>query len=273
MNPRAVALWSASALTIVLIGNNPVYRALVGLAAIAFLAAASSSRLSAKPLLALAAAAIPITVALNLAFGHAGDHVFARLPSAIPAIGGAITLESLTFGLASGIGVMAAVLAAAPLSRVLEPHELLAIVPAALSRTGVTLAAALNLVPGLGRSFRGVYEAQALRGKPQGRFRAAGEVLVPAMLTAIEGSIQMAESMEARGFGGGRRTSFQATRWSARDVFVGATALAAASIFVAARLRGVSLDWFPFPTLQAPGVEAGLAAACGLLAAPSITWR
>ena len=34
MNPRAVAAWSAASVVIVLAGNNPVYRALVLLAAL-----------------------------------------------------------------------------------------------------------------------------------------------------------------------------------------------------------------------------------------------
>ena len=148
INPRAVALWSASALAMVLLGNNPVYRLLVALAALAFVGAAARAAVALRPLLILAASAVAISVVVNLAFGHAGDHVLATVPRGIPALGGVITLESLLFGVSNGVGVCAALFSAAPLSLVLEPHELLSVVPAAFSRTGVALAASSTWCPG-----------------------------------------------------------------------------------------------------------------------------
>ena len=41
---------------------------------------------------------------------------------------------------------------------------------------------------------------------------------MPVVLTAIEDSVLLAEAMEARGFGAGRRTSYATTTWTRRDV-------------------------------------------------------
>src|SRR5260370_33899175 len=79
--------------------------------------------------------------------------------------------------------------------------------PAALSRSGAAIAASLNLMPSVSASFVQVSEAQRLRGwRPRGP-RSWAEVVVPVVLTSVEGSIQLAESMEAPGFGSDPRTA------------------------------------------------------------------
>jgi energy-coupling factor transport system permease protein len=93
------------------------------------------------------------------------------------------------------------------------------------------------------------------------------------VLTAIEDSVRLAEAMEARGFGGGRRTSYAAASWSARDLAVVGAALGAAGLFVGLRLAGVAVDWYPYPTLYLPPINPALVIGCLALALPSVTLR
>ena len=156
-------------------------------------------------------------VFLNFVSAHLGTTVLFALPDAIPGVGGPYTLEALASGVSGGLTIAAAILAAAPFSLLLKSYEVMDALPPALSRTGTAIAASLNLVPAVATSFAEVTEAQRLRGwRPRGP-RSWSEVVVPVVLTSVEGSIQLAESMESRGYGSGARTSMRAVRLSARD--------------------------------------------------------
>jgi energy-coupling factor transport system permease protein len=268
VNARAVAAWSAACLFIVLFTTNPAYKVLVLAAAIASLSAGAGLHRMRGLLTAVILIAVFAT-ALNFASAHLGSTVLFSLPSAIPGLGGPYTLEALAAGVSGGITVGAAIVAAAPFSLILASHDVMDALPAALSRTGAAIAASLNLVPSVAASFVQVSEAQRLRGwRPRGP-RSWAEVVVPVVLTSVEGSIQLAESMEARGFGSGPRTSLHRSALKTRDwILVGASA-AAVLLFVAAQASG----WYPYPTLTWPVVGLAPLAACLLLFAPVLVWR
>src|SRR2546428_9972946 len=204
MNARSVAAWSGACLFIVLSTTNPVYKAVVLAAALSALAAGAGWR-RIRGLLVAVLLISAFAALLNFVSAHLGSTVVFDLPSRLLAIGGPYTLEALAFGASGGITIAAAILSAAPFSLLLASHEVMDALPAPLSRTGVVIAASLNLVPAVATSFVQVTEAQRLRGwRPRGP-RSWMEVVVPVVLTSVEGSIQLAESMEARGFGSGRR--------------------------------------------------------------------
>ena len=272
MNARAAAAWSAAAIVIVVAGNNPVYRILVALAALNLLVAWRRPGRSLRGLLGLVLSAGVFSIALNLLLSHGGTHVFAHLPTWLPGVGGPMSLESAAFGLGAATGVSSAALAVAPLSAILEPHQLIDALPGPLQRTGAALAGSLNLVPGIARSFVGVREAQRLRGVSGARAGARG-VLVPVLLTAMESSVELAEAMEARGYGSGPRTRFRPERWSSHDVVTIAAAVLGATAFLAGRATGAAQDWYPFPTLVAPLVSITMVGACALLLVPSLLSR
>jgi energy-coupling factor transport system permease protein len=266
--PRAWLVWSLAAVTVALSTDNPVYRGLVALVALNVLLTWLPRGRRLRPMAVALLIAAALGGLVNVLAGHAGVDVIARLPADWPLVGGALTWESLAFGGAIGLGLVAALLAVAPLSLVLEPHDVVDAMPGPLERTGIAVATSLNLVSGFGRTFSAVRDAQRMRGwRPRG-LRSWNEVLVPVFLTAIEDSVLLAEAMEARGFGAGRRTSFARAAWTRWDVVVVAAALAAAAIFIGARLAGVAVDWYPYPTLYLPPISPWLVAGCLVLALP-----
>jgi len=268
--PRAWLVWSMAAVTIALLTNNPVYRVLVVLAAINVLVAWLPPERNPKPLVIALAAAAVLAALISALAGHTGADVLFRLPAWVPLAGGPITLESVVYGGAMGLGLVAALLAAAPLSLVLEPHDVVDAMPSALERTGIAVATSMNLVSGIGRTFVSVRDAQQMRGwRPRG-LRSWNEVLVPVVLTAIEDSVLLAEAMEARGFGAGKRTSYSTTSWTRWDAAVALSALAGALLFVGARLAGVAVDWYPYPTLALPPIQPLLVLGCLALALPAL---
>jgi energy-coupling factor transport system permease protein len=272
MNARAVAAWSAACLFIVLFTTNPAYKALVLAAAIASLSAGAGLHRM-KGLLTGVVLIAAFATCLNFVSAHLGSTVLFSLPQAIPAIGGSYTLEALGAGMSGGLTVGAAIVAAAPFSLMLASHDVMDALPSTLSRTGAAIAASLNLVPSVASSFVQVTEAQRLRGwRPRGP-RSWAEVVIPVVLTSVEGSIQLAESMEARGFGSGPRTSLGRLPLTTADWVLASASAAAVLAFLAVHAAGWAADWYPYPTLAMPAINAVAIAACLLLFAPVLIWR
>jgi energy-coupling factor transport system permease protein len=273
MNPRALALWSLSAVTIALATGNPVYRVLVLLCAVNLLIALRRPGTSLRGLvIALLVAAI-IAAAVTTLASHTGHHVLASLPPGIPVIGGSLTLEAAAFGMATGLGIAASVLGAASLSLVLQPHELVDALPAVLARTGAAVGTALNLIPGIARSAVEIRDAQRMRGWRSRRIREWPDLAVPIVLTALESSLTMAEAMEARGYGSGARTHYARHVWRGGDIIVAVAAPVAAAVFVALRIAGAITDWYPFPDLTSPNLDVAGVVCCVALAIPLLVWR
>lgn len=272
MDGRSVAAWAAACLFVVLSTTNPAYKVLILGVVLAVLFASAGLRRM-RPLLVGVGAIASFATLLNFASAHLGTTVLFSLPSGLPAVGGPYTLEALVFGASGGLTIATAVLAASPFSLLLQPHEVVAALPRAFSRTGTAVAASMNLVPAISRSFVQVSEAQRFRGwRPRGP-RSWAEVVVPVVLTSVENSLQLAESMEARGFASAPRTSAGATPLGRADWLVVAGACVAAASFGLARLAGWAADWQPYPTLALPAIDARAVLACLFLLFPVVAWR
>jgi energy-coupling factor transport system permease protein len=269
LSPRAWLIWSLAAVAVALSTDNPVYRGLVAIAALNVLIAWLPPGRRLKPLAFGLVFAVFFAVLINGLAGHGGADVIVRVPDAIPVFGGPITVEAVLFGGAVGLGLVAALLAVAPLSLVLESHDVIDALPARLERTGIAVATSLNLVSGIGSTFQSVRDAQVMRGWRARGIRSWREVFVPVVLTAIEDSILLAEAMEARGFGAGRRSSYSSATWRWLDSLVVLAGAGAVAVFVGVRLIGANPDWYPYPTLYLPPIQPVLVAACLALALPA----
>ncbi|MGH2513256.1 MAG: energy-coupling factor transporter transmembrane component T [Candidatus Limnocylindrales bacterium] len=270
MNARALIAWSMAGLIVALSTTNPLYRAIVALVALNVLL---RWRRPEQDLRFLVRAIIFTTVGavvLNLAVAHVGATALFSLPADWPVVGGPWTLESAGYGLDTALGLAAAVLAVAPLSYVIEPHEFVDALPQPVERAGIVVAAALNLVPGIGRSFRQVRDAQTMRGWRPSGLRSWSEVIVPVALTAVEGSLELAEAMEARAFGSGARTRYAPSHWTRWDVGIGLASGAAIAIAIGARAAGLAPDWYPYPSLSLPPADPAMLVAALL---PAIAIR
>jgi energy-coupling factor transport system permease protein len=272
VSARAVAAWTAACLLIVLMTTNPAYKALVLAAALSALIAGAGVRRLKRPLIAVCILAA-FSALLNFVSAHLGATVLFALPAAIPGVGGPFTLEALAYGIVGGITIAAAVLAAAPFSIMLAAHDVVDAMPRWLSSTGSAVAASMNLVPAIGTTFVQVSEAQRMRGwRPRGP-RSWAEVVVPVVLTSVESSIQLAESMEARGFASGPRTFYARPRMRARDWAVVAASAAALALFTVSSAAGWAAPWAAYPYLVAPEIDVRPLLACALLFVPVVVWR
>lgn len=273
MNPRVLAAWSAAGLGLALISTNPFNRAVVLLAALNVTVALTPRhpRLT-RALLTIAVAATGAVV-LTALFSHTGAHTLLVLPAWIPGLGGAVTLEAIVYGFSIALGLLAAMASLAPLSLVLDPHQLIDALPRRLERTAIVVGTALALVPGLANSVTAVRDAQMMRGwRPRG-LRSWAEIVSPVVVGAMESSLQLAETMEARGYGSGFRTRYALPRSGIGDLLVALASALAVALTVVARVIGADPDWYPFPRVTPPPMAPLSLLAALLLLTPVLVWR
>ncbi len=205
-------LWLLAALLPAMLTRNPLYLVTLLLAvAVAYNTIGKLSPMTSSWGVFLKAGLLlaTLSVLFNLLTVHYGDTVMFKLPRlklhlgglTVLDLGGQTTLESLTYGLTSGLSLVAILLIFATFNVLVDHHRLLRRTPAFLYQTGMITSIAVAFVPQMVSSLQEIREAQAIRGH---RFRGVRDLLplfVPLLTTGLERAIQLAESMEARGFG------------------------------------------------------------------------
>jgi len=207
-HPYTWLAWLAATAAPALLTRNPIYLSVLLLAVgltYRTLAREHPEHRGWEFLIRLAVLLWLFTTLFNALTVHAGATVIFRLPTRWPVIGGPITLEAAAYGLASGLSLLTILVTFITFHMALDPGRLLRLVPAALFQAGVVTAIAITFVPQMIRSVQEIKEAQEIRGH---RFRGVRDLLplfIPLLTTALERAIQLAESMEARGFGASTR--------------------------------------------------------------------
>lgn len=159
--------------------------------------------------LALGAGVMVLRLALQLVFApSAPGQVLVRLPEAeLPAwaagvrVGGPVTAEALLRAAYEGLRLLVLLAAVGAAGSLAEPYRLLRSLPAALHEAGVALSVALTVAPQAGAASARVRDARRLRGRPTRGLAAVRGVALPVLEGALDRSVELAASMDARGFG------------------------------------------------------------------------
>jgi energy-coupling factor transport system permease protein len=174
--------------------------------------------MSFRPYLWLGLLVIVLRVAFRVVFGgQYGDTVVLDLPL-VPLPGwaagitlfGPVTSESLLFGLYDGMRLATLLICVGAANTLANPKRLLASLPPALYEVGTAVVIALSLFPQLAESVQRVQRARRLRGDPGRGVGALRRVVVPVLEDALEKSLALAASMDARGYG---RSGDLTARW------------------------------------------------------------
>ena len=172
-----------------------------------------------------------------------------------------ITLEACAFGGVLGLRALAIVLCCALFSRCVDADELLRAFRRVSFRSAVTAALATRMVPVLARDARRMQAAQRSRaGRPAPRLA----VLRAVAASALDRSVDVAATLEVRGYGSGRRPPRRELPWSRQDLAFAASAAGVALTSLVARVGGVA-DFDPYPRLVSE-LGAAEASLCALLA-------
>ena len=204
-------LWLASALVPAMLTKNPLYLIilLVAVGVDYKLLGGDSPSVSSWQLLLKAGLVLTgFSIIFAALTAHHGETVLLTLPSLVVRfhgvtflrLGGDVTLEAVSYGLANGLNLMVVLVVFATFNTLVNHHQLLRSIPSFMYQTGVIASIAITFVPQMASSLKDIREAQAIRGH---RFRGLRDLLplfAPLLTSGLERSMQLAESMEARGF-------------------------------------------------------------------------
>lgn len=203
-HPLAWLAWLALAFTAALTTRNPLYLALALLALLAVYQTAARHSATGPAwgaFIRLGLTLAVIGVGFDALTAHLGDTVLFSLPADWPIIGGRISLEAIVHGLLGVLQLACLLVAGAAFSLRLDSAALLRLTPAPFYQAGLALTIGLAYIPQTVQGFQEIREAQRIRGH---QFRGPRDVLPlvgPLLTTGLERSVQLAESLEARGFG------------------------------------------------------------------------
>ena len=156
------------------------------------------------------------------------------LPSWMPGIrlGGAVTLERLSSSLHEGLIIATVIALFGAATSLTSPHKVLRTLPFFIYEIGITLVIATSLFPQLAQSARRIRLAQQLRGHDKVSWRG---LALPLLEESLSRSLQLAASMDSRGFGVSRKRSrYRPEKWQISDSAVVAFTLLVSSALVLA---------------------------------------
>jgi energy-coupling factor transport system permease protein len=270
VKPLPVSITVCAVLLVSIAFQNPVCLAGSVIAASALLWSASPPR---RPYVLFALISGLTVFVLNPFVSVQGLTVLWQGPQ-IPILDTQITLEEVVFGAGAAARVVASALAAAAFVRLADPDLLLTAVSRMAPRSAMIVSLATRMLPVLERDAAGLVLAARTRAGRLGTPRGAGGLLAPLVGMSLERSLELAEAMEARGYGGPGRTRMPERPPQVRERVVlalGSLALAAA---VVALVRGAtSFQYYdtlgdPFTTsawLAAAATTLPICAAAGVI--------
>lgn len=203
IHPLAWLGWLASTLVVLSATRNPLHLVLTLLCiAVVNALVGSTGETSYVPVspLRFGAVVISLSALFNAATVHLGDMVLLRLPSALPILGGAITLEAIAFGVINGLVLTGIFVAFTTFNQALPIRALIRLIPQAFYPVAVVISIAVTFVPTTLRQFQQIREAQAVRGHRVRGLRGWLPLFMPLLIGGLERALQLAEAMTARGF-------------------------------------------------------------------------
>ena len=272
------AAWTIALILAALSSDHPLVLAVLAVAIVLAGACAGVGRALARSLRTAAIMALPI-VMVNVLVSRDGLTVFARLGDLGPFGQGNLTVEALVYGAVIALKVAIVMLATTLASLAVDPDELLRVARRLSFRSALTASLATRMIPVLANDARRLAEAQSTRptqsmgvgqsmrqrqGAPRAHTRAHAHARARVrLLSAIVGSsldraMDVAATLELRGFAGARRAPRRRVPWSRHDL-----AFAASAASLAVRLGGVAA-FSAYPRVRAGGATGTLALAAAV---------
>ncbi len=216
LHPGAWWLWAACLAGAASRTTNPILLLLIG-AVVVFVVAARRTDApwsrSIVVFLRLGLVVIVIRVALEIVFGdRLPGHVLFTLPqvplpswAAGVSIGGPVTAEAVIEAAVEGLRLAVVLICFGAANSLASPYRLLRCLPAVLYEAGVAITVSLSFAPELVMAIADVRAARRLRGRPARGLAGLRGMAMPVLERALDRSLQLASSMDARGYGAGCR--------------------------------------------------------------------
>jgi energy-coupling factor transport system permease protein len=183
---------------------------------------------------------------------------------------GTVDAASVAYAFLEGMRLAVLLVVFGTFNAVTDPFGVLRLAPRRFHEPALAAALALSIAPRTIQAAGRVREAQGLRGIQVSRWRSIPALAVPVLETGMEEAVTLAESMDARGHGRGRRTRYRPQPWTPAAALTAATSVAAVGAFAIAAVRGAGdLQPSTFPLVWPDASPALIAALC-LLAVPGL---
>lgn len=173
--------------------------------------------------------------------------------------GNRITQEAIVFGLVSAVMLSAVIIWFSCFSVIVTADKFIYLFGRAAPALALTLSMIMRYIPLLRNRFREVAAGQRCMGRggkgrgPVNRVRQLGKELSILIAWSLEASIESADSMEARGYGLHRRSSFHLFRLDGRDKLLLLLMLLLGGIVVTACALGQTSIYY-YPAIRLPGL-------------------
>jgi energy-coupling factor transport system permease protein len=254
---RAVAggAWCAALAGAALAAQSPVV--LAGLALLVVLGAAGAG--VGREVRRIVAWMVPwalVIAVINMFVVRQGFTILARLGE-IPPFGQVdLTLEALVYGLLFGLRLLVVAAAFCVFSAAVDPDDLLRVLRRASVRSALAATLATRLVPVLAADAARVGEARRCRADGGGEGAVARVAVLRAVASnALDRALDVAATLEVRGYGSARRGAWGGPPWSRHDQAFLTSAILLVALTIAARTTGFAA-FHTYPQLRAPGGAA-----------------
>ena len=169
-----------------------------------------------------------------------------------------VTLEAIQYGGMNALRILVLVAAFALYSATIDPDDVLRLLRRFSYRSALTVSLATRLVPVLQRDSQRISEAACCRAEHPPR----GRLMIAAITRALDRAVDVAASLEVRGYAGARRPALDRKPLSRHDLRVGFVALSLAAVAIAGKLAGLgAVDAYPTVEVASGAGELLLAAA------------
>jgi energy-coupling factor transport system permease protein len=163
---------------------------------------------------------ILVTAFINPAFNHEGQTILIYFSNGNP-----LTLESILYGISSGVMLVTILLWFVSFNRVMTSDKFIYLFGKIIPSLSLVLSMSLRFVPRFKAHMSSVAEAQRCIGRDVSsgslisRTKTAITILSASVTWALENAIETADSMKSRGYGLKGRTAFSIYRFEERDVY------------------------------------------------------
>ncbi len=270
LHPAAWWLWAGSMAGAASRTTNPLLLALIAAVAAFVVSARRTSAPWSRSLVVffrLGVVVILVRVVIQIVFGNRlPGHVLFTLPqvplpswAAGVSIGGPVTAEAIIQAAVDGLRLAVVLICFGAANSLASPYRLLRCLPAVLYEAGVAVTVSLAFAPEVVMAIAGVRDARRLRGRPTRGIAGLRGMAIPVLESALDRSLQLASSMDARGYGR-RVTVTRATRRMAGASTTTGLLLVVAGVYGVLDSGSLPAGGVPFLAIGALLVALGMAA-------------
>lgn len=217
-NPYVILLYFIFVTGICMLVMNPVILIIALISGFIYSVLLSGMKKSLLKLMTMAPMII-ITAIINPVFNHRGDTILLYFPGGDP-----LTFESLLYGFFSGVMLSAVILWFSCFNKLFKSDKILYTTGILMPSVALVLSMVLGFIPRFLNRVREIMKSQKAMGRDmekgsvKSKIKIVSDVFFSMLGWGLESSVETAQSMKARGFASGKRTSFSVYSFKVRDL-------------------------------------------------------